>query len=135
MTVSVSHPTRVAAAVRPAVCGTPANPRAVQRREDFARAVLACQAVAYALGVEGNLMALTRGSPGAALARQLAMYLTHVGFGISQTRVGHAFGRDRTTIGHACQLIEDKRDDPGFDDIVCALEAMLEHVPPRVSPL
>lgn len=62
----------------------------------------------------------------AARARQLAMYLTHVVLGQSLTAVGLAFGRDRTTVSYACALIEDMRDDPGFDQDVSRLETLLE---------
>jgi chromosomal replication initiation ATPase DnaA len=42
------------------------------------------------------------------------MYLAHVGRGVSMTKVGRLFERDRPTVAHACGLIEDKRDDPDF---------------------
>ncbi len=61
-----------------------------------------------------------------ARARQLAMYLSHVVLGQSLTAVGNAFGRDRTTVSHACALIEDMRDDPAFDQEVSRLETLLE---------
>ena len=61
-----------------------------------------------------------------AQARQLAMYLSHVILGRSLTEIGSAFGRDRTTVSHACALIEDMRDDPTFDEEVSALERHLE---------
>ena len=50
-----------------------------------------------------------------ALARQLAMYLMHVEFGRLYADVGRFFNRDRTTVSHACALIEDLRDDGEFD--------------------
>ena len=62
----------------------------------------------------------------AARARQLAMYLAHVVLGQSLTAVGYAFGRDRTTVSHACAVIEDMRDDPDFDAEVSRLESILE---------
>ena len=34
---------------------------------------------------------------------------------VSLTEVGHLFERDRTTVAHACGLVEDRRDDPDFD--------------------
>ena len=34
---------------------------------------------------------------------------------LSLTEVGRLFERDRTTVAHACGLIEDKRDEPDFD--------------------
>lgn len=61
-----------------------------------------------------------------ALARQLAMYLAHVVLRRSLTEIGNAFGRDRTTVSHACALIEDMRDDPAFDEEVSAFERRLE---------
>lgn len=61
-----------------------------------------------------------------ARARQLAMYLSHVVLGRSLTQIGDAFGRDRTTVSHACAVIEDLRDDRAFDEEVTALEHRLE---------
>lgn len=66
----------------------------------------------------------TRGIANAALARQVAMYLTHITSGLTYTEVGTLFERDRTTVRHACRLIERRRDEKGFDN---ALE-MLEHI-------
>lgn len=54
--------------------------------------------------------------------RQIAMYVCHVSLGISLSDIGQAFGRDRTTVSHACGVVEDRRDDPAFDDFVSALE-------------
>jgi len=62
-------------------------------------------------------------------ARQIAMYLTYIVFQWPLERVGAAFGRDRTTAGHACRQVEDRRDDQGLDDMLDRLEACL-----RVSP-
>lgn len=56
-----------------------------------------------------------RGKASVALARQITMYLTHITCGHSYTDIGVFFGRDRTTVSHACQLIEDKREDPTID--------------------
>lgn len=66
-----------------------------------------------------------RGRRPIALARQTAMYLAHVVFGLTLTRVGICFGRDRTTVRHACALIEDRRDDPALEFALSALEAGL----------
>lgn len=72
------------------------------------------------------LMHRSRCRNATARARQLAMYLSHVVLGRSLKAVGDAFGRDRTTVSHACALIEDMRDDPRFDDEVSALEQRIE---------
>ena len=60
-----------------------------------------------------------------ARSRQLAMYLMHTLLGRTMTEVGLYFGRDRTTVAHACGRIEDERDDFAFDSAVSALEDTL----------
>lgn len=96
---------------------------------DLSKARLACEITGFALGLNDDLLSPTRGSPQNAFARQLAMYITHVGFGISVSRVATAFARDRSTITHACHLIEDKRDDNEFDTFVDRLEECINNVP------
>lgn len=59
------------------------------------------------------------------LARQMAMYLAHVAFRLSFTQVGQLFGRDRTTVAHACGVIEDLRDDQIIDRALTVLAAAL----------
>jgi chromosomal replication initiation ATPase DnaA len=73
----------------------------------------------------GELRATKRRHARIAFARQSAMYLTHVAFGLSYTDVGRAFGRDRTTAAHACRLVEDRRVDPGLDAQLASLEHLL----------
>ncbi|SFZ85899.1 dnaA protein helix-turn-helix [Devosia enhydra] len=68
----------------------------------------------------------SRGTAPVAEARQLAMYLVHVILGRSYTEIGRLFGRDRTTVAHACAIIEDRRDEPEFERRIAALEARLE---------
>jgi len=63
---------------------------------------------------------------GAARARQLAMYLTHVALGRSLAEVALAFGRDRTTVSYACAVIEDSRDDPAVEAEIAELEAIIQ---------
>jgi len=57
--------------------------------------------------------------------RQISMYVCHVALQISQSDIGEAFGRDRTTVGHACHVVEDRRDDPAFDDFVSTVERLV----------
>ncbi|MDX3928840.1 MAG: helix-turn-helix domain-containing protein [Shinella sp.] len=57
--------------------------------------------------------------------RQIAMYVCHVVLQIPMSDIGPAFGRDRTTVGHACNVVEDRRDDPAFDEFVCAIERIV----------
>ncbi len=57
-----------------------------------------------------------------ARVRQIAMYVTHVSLGVSMHEVGRGFFRDRTTVRHACHLVEDMRDDEDFDRAVVMME-------------
>lgn len=75
----------------------------------------------------------SRGRAPIAEARQVAMYLAHVTLGITMREVGGLFSRDRTTVAHACSVIEDRRDEPDFDRTLELLEwsviAQLSHQP------
>lgn len=83
--------------------------------------------VAGALGIGlAELRAEKRGRAAAAFARQTAMYLAHVHFGLSLSQVGRSFGRDRTTVAHACARVEDSRDDPKVERVLACLEAALD---------
>ena len=57
--------------------------------------------------------------------RQIAMYVCHVVLRISMSDIGAAFGRDRTTVGHACNVVEDRRDDAAFDAFVATIERVV----------
>jgi hypothetical protein len=57
--------------------------------------------------------------------RQIGMYVTHVVLRFSMAEVGKGFGRDRTTVMHACHIIEDMRDDREFDAMVARLERVV----------
>lgn len=90
------------------------------------------QTVAPAFAVaRAELWAGTRGSPPTAFARQVAMYLAHVGCGLNLTEVGRLFARDRTTVAHACGLVEDRREDAPFDRSLELLEGVMRLLSPR----
>jgi chromosomal replication initiation ATPase DnaA len=97
--------------------------------EDRARGMLAMALAGYALDVPVASILDADRSSGATLARGLAMYLVHVGCGMSLGRVARIFGRDRSTVGYACRLIEDRRDDPRFDKWLEALERSVAAAP------
>jgi chromosomal replication initiation ATPase DnaA len=106
---------------------------AVRDGEDAAKARLAQHAVAFVFNLPvDDIAAPTRRSKRAAFARQVAMYLVHTAFGVPVARTAQAFGRDRTTVAHACQLIEDRREDPALDDRLDALESFLRAAPDPV---
>jgi len=101
-----------------------------ERGRDEACARLATEMAGYALGVSpGEITGLDRGGPAVTSARQLAMYLCHVAFELSLGRVALAFGRDRSTVSHACHVIEDRRDEPGYDAWIGSLETALRETP------
>ena len=53
--------------------------------------------------------------------RQIAMSLPRRLFR-PDDEVAEAFGRDRTTVRHACRVVEDRRDDPAYDGFVAIVE-------------
>ncbi len=72
-----------------------------------------------------KLLARARGTAEVAAARQLAMYLVHVLLGRPQDVVGRLFGRDASTVSHACRVIEDLRDNPPLEAEISRVEAMV----------
>ena len=80
-------------------------------------------AVERVFGVQRQIIAQqNRGRAASAQARQVTIYLAHVGCGMTLTEAGWLFGRDRTTVAHACMVVEDKRDDPIWDQMLDLLE-------------
>jgi chromosomal replication initiation ATPase DnaA len=73
-------------------------------------------AISTVFGIDSNyLWSGTRGVRDIAEARQVAMYLAHICCAMSLTEVGVMFGRDRTTVAHACLKVECRRDNKNFD--------------------
>ncbi len=89
--------------------------------------------VVFTFGVgSSELQRPTRGSQRVALARQVAMYVAHTICRLSLTEVGLLFARDRTTVAHACCVVEDRRDDDNFDYMMELLERIvLSYCQPR----
>ena len=92
-----------------------------EKRAQICEAVLdLCSAL---FNVSGHdLRQANRCSQGIARVRQIAMYLCNTTLGVSLTEIGRAICRDRTTVSHAVQLIEDLRDDAEFDAIMEQVE-------------
>lgn len=70
-----------------------------------------------------GILAATRGPAANAFRRQVAIYLAHVDLGLPYKVLADLFRRDRTTVSHACAVIEDRRDHPAFD----AAAAVIAH--------
>jgi len=90
------------------------------------RAGLAQAFVAHVYDVPlAEMRGAKRGHPRAALARQVAMYLSHVVFGMHISAIAVAFARHKTTVHHALKHIESLRDDAQFDGSLRVIEATL----------
>jgi len=114
------------------------NRVAQQRTKNRLYAQLSRVFVAHEMNVSADkLLAASRSSAAICQARQAAMYLTHVVFGISFTAVGIEFGRDRSTVAHACEQVEWRREDPQLDAVLNRLEWQLRaatQTPSRSEP-
>ncbi|MGH6763065.1 MAG: helix-turn-helix domain-containing protein [Phyllobacterium sp.] len=75
-----------------------------------------------------ELRAPGRGNRAVARVRQIGMYTAHVVLQLPMAEVGRAFGRDRSTVTHACHLVEDLREDRDFEEIVSAVERVVKTV-------
>lgn len=107
---------------------------ASQQRMDRNNAYLAVSLVGYALEIKAErILQPSRGPRDLVRARQAAMYLTHVGLGMSLSRVAAAFERDRSTVAHACHRIEEMRDEPAFDVWLETLEQGLATIVPLIA--
>lgn len=97
---------------------------------DYSHAQLTVAAVALEFGVpELNLQARLKGSSEICFARQVSMYLLHIIFNINLTRTAQLFSRDRSTVSHACHVVEDSRDDAIFNSKLERLENFLSQAP------
>lgn len=100
-----------------------------QTVEDRPRAELAVSIAGAAVGATREDVIGNSRSYRAVLARQVAMYLLHVGGGMSLSRTAAAFGRDRSTVSHAVRALELRRDQPEFDTWLQSLEDSYAHAP------
>src|ERR1700742_2146882 len=68
----------------------------------------------------------TRGRPQVARARQIAIHLARSVFGLSQSQLAAEFRRDRSTVHHACHLIDGMREQNAeFDSTLNWMECLL----------
>lgn len=87
---------------------------------------IALALVAHVYGVDvKHMRSAKRSNPRAALARQIAMYLSHIVLKMSLTEIGTAFGRNRSTACHALHHVEEMREDPELDRTLRQLEVLL----------
>lgn len=102
-----------------------------RRRTPVSRIILARMAKeiaseSFALPM-ADLVSPARGHSNAALARQCAMYLAHVVGQLTLGEISETFKRDRSTVGHACANIEDRRESMIFDMQITYMEKRLRN--------
>jgi chromosomal replication initiation ATPase DnaA len=86
------------------------------------------QIVARERGVSvTKLLRRSRGSGRAASARQLAIYLAHTMLSRPQDVIAELFSRDRTTVAHAVQTLEDRRDRKPLEAEIARIEEVMRH--------
>lgn len=105
------------------------EPAKARLSDDARRSALVVQLVSLAFGAPPEEVAGETRTRAAALARHAALYLAHVALAIPMDRIGAVFRMNRTSVGYACRVVEDRRDDPVFDEAMSRLEACL-----RCSP-
>jgi Bacterial dnaA protein helix-turn-helix len=108
------------------VIGAPA----VREKRRDERLLASCECVidmaAAFFSISGKeLRSAGRGHGDAGRVRQIAMYAANSELGLSATEIGRAFGRSHSTVLHACQLVEQLRDDAEFDAIVHRFELIV----------
>jgi hypothetical protein len=109
---------------------TPSNALSIEEARRLRHVIEA--AIADIFGVPHTEIAqASRGKAPVARARQIAMYLAHVSCGLNLTDGGSIFARDRTTVAHACAVIEDRRDDPIFDRAIELMEWIIPSIAGR----
>lgn len=87
------------------------------------------QLTAELLGVVGDRAEARRARRRASChVRQISMYVCHVALSMPYGEIAEAFGVDRTTVSHACHVVEDRRDDAAFDTFVSTVERLAESV-------
>ncbi|MEM8878378.1 MAG: helix-turn-helix domain-containing protein [Pseudomonadota bacterium] len=87
-------------------------------------------AIALAVGTTLKVPAFlffspSRGTGPIAFARHVAMYIAHVELALPMQRVGEGFGRDRTTVAHACRRIEESREAVEIDRMIVAVRGQV----------
>lgn len=78
-----------------------------------------------------ELRSAHRGTNHIARIRQFGMYIAHTMFGLTMSDVAYAFCRERTTVKHACHLIEDMRENEKFDRSVSSFECLIRTIYPN----
>lgn len=117
------------------LCGDPV--RSVRFRTFIEQTVISALGMANRPTALEGIADAARGGASLVFARQVALYLAHVGCGLTYTEAAQLYGRHRTTAAHACAVVEDSRDDPVLDRTIELLENYVRlgarQIEPRIA--
>lgn len=78
-----------------------------------------------------------KGAPAVVKARQLLIYLLHTEGGFQQKQIADALHRHHSTVKHALDVIEERRDCPTFDSalerLAAAFRSVIKPAPPAIA--
>lgn len=101
------------------------KPRPGRERAPIARDAVARTQIVLHLVDELVDLASEGGPPHMAAARmslchvrQIAMYLCRVALSMRYRDIAAGFGRDRSTVTHGCEVVENRRDDKAYDGFI-----------------
>jgi chromosomal replication initiation ATPase DnaA len=101
----------------------PRNRWRLKRLQRDARAHALLKIIAAVRGIPlYDLLDRRRGIAPVCQARQLAMYLVYVTLSRPQEEVARIFDRQRSTVAHACHVIEDMREAPEIEAEIARIE-------------
>lgn len=101
--------------------------RFTREPDRFAKQKIAYQLVLRSVSLileidKEELLIPDRGNASTARARQIIAYLMHTGLSLTLSETADVMERDRSTVGHACRVIEDLRDCKEIDSQLAELE-------------
>ena len=109
-------------ATRPDNSGTARRRSSVGRVRQGQLAVVLLSVCTQARFIEAVRKEGRAGRPAPSLSRCAAVYLGHTLYELNFTALGRVFGLDRTTARRFCGKVEDRRDEPGFEAALGAIE-------------
>ncbi|MBE8220271.1 MAG: hypothetical protein HAW65_03070 [Alphaproteobacteria bacterium] len=81
------------------------------------------------------ILGASRGRKKLSTSRHVLHYLAHICFGVNYTALAAYTNRDRTSIAHACERVEDMRDNPQMDKALYFAEYALVSMAQHINPL
>lgn len=108
--------------------------RALRIRHFIERCVVAVLGLSGRPEVRSAIAGPPRSGTEVVFARQVVMYLAHVGCGLSFTATARLYARHRSTAAYACAVVEGSRDDTAFDRVIEQLERFVRLGVGQIEP-